>query len=70
MDHDFLDPELIAYYEQSCKVDEESAGCQYFKKRFTDNVKEINPFGNFCLIKIIDVYDYCYYNDSFEGKTK
>jgi hypothetical protein len=66
LDHDFIDPELIKYYEQSCKIDEVSAGCQYFKKRYSENVDEINPFGIFYLINK-DVYDYCYYNDSFDG---
>jgi hypothetical protein len=26
--------------------DERSAGCQYFKKKFDENVEEINPYSN------------------------
>lgn len=39
IDHDFIDPELIPYYQRSCMFDTQSAGCQYFNARFDDNVK-------------------------------
>jgi len=28
--HNFIDPQLYPYWLRSCKVDPESAGCQYF----------------------------------------
>lgn len=62
--HDFVDPDLLPYWKSSCKIDPLSAGCNYFIQRFEDNIFELNPY---------NVYDYCFYNDSFaaEGqKTK
>lgn len=47
IDHDFIDPELVPYYNRACLTDSKSAGCQYFNKRFDDNVEEINPYSNF-----------------------
>lgn len=46
IDHDFIDPELVPYYNRACLTDPKSAGCQYFNKRFDDNVEEINPYSN------------------------
>jgi hypothetical protein len=57
--HDFVDPDLVPYWRTSCKTDPLSAGCNYFKKRFADNILEINEY---------NLYDYCYYNDSFVSK--
>lgn len=54
--HDFVDPDLLIYWQVSCKLDPNSAGCNYFIKRYEDNIFELNPY---------NVYDYCYYNDSF-----
>lgn len=49
IDHDFIDPELVDYYNRACKFDQKSAGCNYFNKRFLDNVEEINPYSmDFC----------------------
>lgn len=59
--HDFVDPDLLPYWKTSCKIDPDSAGCRYFIQRFSDNVFEINPY---------NVYDYCYYNDSFVANSK
>lgn len=56
IDHEFVDPDLIMYWTKSCKLDENSAGCRYFRNRYADNVWEINPYS---------VYDFCYTNDSF-----
>lgn len=53
---DFIDPEIMQYWDNSCNNDPESAGCQYFYSKFGENVQEINPY---------NVYSYCYYNDSF-----
>jgi hypothetical protein len=66
VNHEFIDPDLIPYYRGSCLIDPESAGCRYFKTRYSVNVDEINPY---------NVYSYCFYNDSFaesvkEGETK
>ena len=54
--HDFVDPDLLPYWRSNCKIDPNSAGCNYFIKRYEDNIVELNPY---------NVYDYCYYNDSF-----
>jgi hypothetical protein len=54
--HDFVDPDLVPYWKTNCKIDPTSAGCNFFLKRFADNIVELNPY---------NVYDYCYYNDSF-----
>jgi carboxypeptidase C (cathepsin A) len=40
--HDFVDPDLVPYWKTSCKTDPLSAGCNYFHKRFGDNILEIN----------------------------
>lgn len=55
IDHEFVDPDLLPYYRGSCLVDPESAGCRYFKTRFTENVDDINPY---------NVYGYCFYNNT------
>lgn len=55
IDHEFVDPDLLPYYRGSCLADPESAGCRYFKARFTENVDEINPY---------NVYGYCFYNST------
>lgn len=60
INHEFIDPELLIYYESSCQTDPLSAGCRYFKMRFSENVEEINPY---------NVYSYCYYNDSFTSQS-
>lgn len=54
--HDFVDPDLIHYWTSSCQLDPYSAGCNFFNKRFQENTFELNPY---------NVYDYCFYNDSF-----
>lgn len=59
--HDFVDPDLVHYWTTSCKLDPNSAGCNYFIKRYEDNTFELNPY---------NVYDYCYYNDSFAADAK
>ncbi len=65
IDHDFIDPELVPYYNRGCLNDPKSAGCQYFNKRYDDNVKEINPYSISFVKK--DIYDYCYYNGTTPG---
>lgn len=57
--HSFVDPDIINYWKTSCQWDSHSAGCGFFRKRFQENVEEINPY---------NVYGYCYYNDSFLNK--
>lgn len=42
----FVDPETLQYWRSSCQTDPESAGCQYFLKRYTDDVRELNPYSN------------------------
>ena len=44
IDHDFIDPELVSYYNRACLTDTKSAGCQYFNARYQDNVEDINPY--------------------------
>lgn len=47
--HNFVDPQLLPYWERSCKVDQESAGCQFFYQRFDDltyNIDPLNVYGN------------------------
>lgn len=51
VERDFIDPELLHYWTDSCRNDEESAGCQYFYTRFLDLTGDINPY---------NVYGYCY----------
>ena len=58
----FVDPETLQYWRSSCQSDPESAGCQFFLKRYTEDVRELNPY---------NVYGYCYYNDSTaEGEKR
>ena len=48
MTHNLIDPQLKQYWEKSCKVDKESAGCQYFYERFEDmtyRIDEYNIYG-------------------------
>lgn len=52
MDHSFIDPEIIHYYTHSCRTDPHSAGCNYFHKRFSENVEEINPYSIFQLTQM------------------
>ncbi len=58
INHDFVDPDILNYWKQSCQTDPESAGCAFFTKKFEENIFELNPY---------NVYDYCYYNDSFNA---
>ena len=44
INHDFIDPELVTYYNRACLTDPKSAGCQYFNARYADNIEEINPY--------------------------
>lgn len=55
----FVDPETLQYWRSSCQSDPESAGCQFFLKRYTEDVRELNPY---------NVYGYCYYNDTTSGE--
>lgn len=56
LDRSFIDPEVKQYWNNACQFDPESAGCRFFKIKFSENFEEINPY---------NVYSYCYYNDSF-----
>lgn len=69
INHDFVDPETLAYWNAACTHDEESAGCQFFYSRFEETLDDVNPYSKFALI--LDIYSYCYYNDSFvmDGNT-
>lgn len=58
IDHNFVDPDTLHYWGQSCKTDPLSAGCGFFHKRFKEDTNELNPY---------NVYGYCYYNDSFDA---
>lgn len=42
--HDFIDPEIMHYYENSCKNDEFSAGCRYFNSKYLKDIDELNPY--------------------------
>lgn len=44
INRDFIDPEVMQYWHNSCQVDEESAGCQYFFSKFEENTDDINPY--------------------------
>ena len=47
--HNFIDPQLQIYWERSCKVDAESAGCRYFYERYEDltyRIDEFNVYGD------------------------
>lgn len=46
----FVDPETLQYWRSSCQTDPESAGCQYFLKRYTDDVRELNPYSNYYIL--------------------
>jgi hypothetical protein len=49
--HNFIDPRLVPYWERSCKVDPDSAGCSYFYERYEDLVYRIDEY---------NVYGECY----------
>lgn len=40
--HNLIDPQLLSYWEKSCKVDVDSAGCQYFYQRYEDLIYRID----------------------------
>ena len=40
----FVDPETIQYWKSSCQTDPDSAGCQFFLKRYREDVRELNPY--------------------------
>jgi len=46
----FVDPENLQYWRSSCQTDPESAGCQFFIKRYTDDVRELNPYSIFAFL--------------------
>ena len=46
VNRDFIDPEIMQYWQNSCQVDEESAGCQFFYERYGENTEEINPYSS------------------------
>lgn len=35
----FVDPETLQYWRSSCQTDPDSAGCQFFLKRYTEDVR-------------------------------
>jgi serine carboxypeptidase-like clade 2 len=47
INRNFVDPENLNYWRSSCQTDPESAGCQFFIKRYQEDVDEINPYSNF-----------------------
>ena len=51
MSHNFVDPQLMPYWEKSCKNDIESAGCQYFYERYQDLVYRVDEY---------NIYGKCY----------
>lgn len=44
VDHDFIDPQIIHYYENSCLNDELSAGCRYFESKYQKDIDELNIY--------------------------
>lgn len=50
VDHSFVDPEILSYYEHSCKTDPHSAGCNFFHQRLEENTEELNPYSTIFLI--------------------
>lgn len=68
MDHSFVDPDILSYWKGSCAVDPHSAGCGFFHKRLEENVDELNPYSK--IMTYLDVYGYCYYNDSFNASEQ
>ena len=52
INRDFVDPEIMQYWHNSCQVDEESAGCQFFYERYSENTEEINPYSINLLIQM------------------
>lgn len=44
IDHSFIDPLILSYYNYACQFDPESAGCGYFLKRYEENTDELNPY--------------------------
>lgn len=44
IDHEFIDPEVLGYWSNSCQVDPDSAGCKYFKFKLFQNIDEINVY--------------------------
>lgn len=51
IDHNLIDPQLVAYWERSCKIDRESAGCQFFYQRYDDSIFNVDP---------LNIYGQCY----------
>lgn len=40
----FVDPENLQYWRSSCQTDPLSAGCQFFLRRYAEDVRELNPY--------------------------
>jgi hypothetical protein len=43
----FVDPETLQYWRSSCQTDPDSAGCQFFLKRYREDVRELNPYSKY-----------------------
>jgi hypothetical protein len=43
----FVDPETLQYWRSSCQTDPDSAGCQFFIKRYREDVRELNPYSKY-----------------------
>ena len=49
--HNLVDPKLHPIWERSCKEDEHSAGCSFFKTRYDDIVGDLDRY---------NIYGPCY----------
>lgn len=49
-------------------MDPDSAGCTFFHVMLEESTAELNPYSSSYLI--IDVYGYCFYNDSFNATSQ
>ena len=61
IDRYFIDPELKHYWTDSCRNDEESAGCSYFWSRYDDLVGNIDPY---------NVYGPCFGDPNMRGENQ
>ena len=44
IDHNFVDPKLLPYWQNSCENDPQSAGCGFFNNRYEDLLFRTNPY--------------------------
>ena len=64
----FVDPIIVPLYQNSCKANPpEPVGCALFKQKFYNDTKLLNMESKSSFN--LDIYDYCYYNDSLLVKV-